>query len=878
MIVGRDPELARITALLEGARQGAGGALVLAGHPGIGKTTLLDWAARHADGLRVVRISGVEAERDLPYAGLHALLSPLLTDEALGQLSPHHQEGLLLALGRVTGRPPGALIIGTATLGVLTAVERLLVLVDDMQWLDGASARAITFAARRVAADPVAFLLAERTGEVADSTTSGLPRVVLEGIAEADRLLPEVHPLVARRLGGLVAGNPLAMIEAARALSPQQAAGTEMLAAAPPPTDPEEGYARRLAALPAVPRNAARVLAVAGRARPEVLHRALAEIGAGAADLAPVESTGLVRVDGEPRWVHPLARTAAARGTTAEQQAAHRAVAAAWEAVDAGHPARAWHLADAAVGPDDTVADLLVAAAERAEREDASAPAADAFERAARLCTDAARRHELLGRAAAAAVRAGWTARAIALCDEALRLQPSEETAGRLLHVRGRLETVAGDPGRAVGILLQSIALCPDPAIRCAAAVDGALAAMLSGHVEECSRFAQLAHLHHDPLDPLQVYRVHYVEGVAARFSGDVERARGLFDRADALLRAEDLLARDPGLVLLAVTTPLHAERNEPLGPLELSGIDRLRLAGDLDLLPRVVRLASYRVSDATASYALHEESELLSRLAGQTTMLAHTLVDLAFLDAARGSFELSERRWEEAAELVTRHRIGWLSPSVAMVEHALLRGRDDHVGALRVLRELPADQRGAVLPELVELALLVEGPDAARAELESAASPYDQLQRTIAAAILDPDPNALVAVAPEVGPPFERGRYLLLAGERLRRAGSRRAAREVLEEARAVLASVGAASWVARADEELASSGATLQRDGGDELTPSELRVATVVAEGRTNKEAAALLFLSTKTVEFHLSRAFRKLGVSNRTALAAALAARGR
>lgn len=879
-VVGRDAELRQIAALLDGARSGAGGAVVVAGDAGIGKTTLLEWATDHAGGLRAVRVTGVHAERDVPYAALHALLSPLATDEVLADLPDHQRDGLQVALGRAAGAPPGALTVGTATLGVLTSVDGLLVLVDDVQWVDGASQRAITFAARRVAADPVAFVMTERTGEDPDPATAGLPRIELDGIGHPDQLLPDLDPLVARRIGELVDGNPLALLEVARSLTPGQAAGTERLPSALPPTDPEEAYARRIAALPDATRRAARVLALAGRCPATVVHTALAEVGLAAADLSPLESSRLVRVEDQPWWVHPLARAAAGRGTLAEQQTGHRALATAWNVVDRANPARAWHLAEAATGPDDTIAELLVTAGEAAVREDASAQAADAFERAAALHSDPGQRHHLLERAAVAAVRAGWTGRAVALCDEALRLQPSEEAAGRLLHTRGRLETVAGDPGRAVDILLQAVALASDPAVRCWAAIDGTLAAMLAGQVERCPRFADLARAHHDPTDPVQRYQVLYAEAVTARFSGDLDHARALLAEASALLVEEDLLSRDPALTLLAVTTPLHAERDEPLGPVEQAGIDRLRLAGDLTSLPRVVRLTAHRVFDADVSYALREESELLSRLAGQTTMLAHALVDLAFLDAVRGDQERSEMRRLEADRLIRDHQIGWLRSSVAIAEHALLRERGDHVGALRVLRALPAEDRGAVLPELVELTLLVDGPDEARAEVESAPATFGHDQRRIAVALLEPDPvaagTALAAVARELGHPLERGRSLLLAGERLRRGGRRREAREVLEEARAALSTAGAKAWVARAEEELAASGGTLRRESGEQLTPSELRVATVVADGRTNKEVAALLFLSTKTVEFHLGRAFRKLGVSNRTALAAALAAR--
>ena len=518
-VIGREWERQLLADAVDSARSGPAVVLVVVGSPGIGKSVLLSDAtayAREIAGPRVVEVRGVQAERDVPYAGLHALLGPLVPD-VLDTLPAAYRDALEVALGLREGAVPPRLAIGAATLGVLASAAPLVVVVDDLQWLDPASVDALTFAARRLVAEPVAFLAAIRAvdDEAKLPAVDGLPLLTLQPLEDTSGLVPHVVPSVASWLHEATGGSPLAVLEIARALTPGQAAGATALPANLPVTDAEQAFAARLDELPYDARARVRLAAVAGACPRAVLEAALVTAGGSWASLGQLEHLGLATVDPDLVWRHPLARSAAARGRTEEIRESHRRLAEAWAATREGAeaPARAWHLAGAADGHDDETAALLVRVALGAEAGGASADAADAWERAARLTKAATERAALVGRAARAALAAGSTLRAAGLLDEALLLQTSSEEAARLLWLRGRVQHGLGEPDKGMAFFLQAVDLSRDPDVRVWAACEGMLAAMYAGRPDQVTRMADLARAHDDPGNRVHQSLVAHAEG-----------------------------------------------------------------------------------------------------------------------------------------------------------------------------------------------------------------------------------------------------------------------------------------------------------------------------------------------------------------------------
>ena len=873
-MIGREVELSRMEALIADVRTGRGGALVLLGEAGIGKTTLVAAASAMADGLHVVRVTGSQAEHDIPFAGLHAVLGPFATEDNLRTLPSVQRDGLLVALGLKDGSPPGPLVVGAATLGLLAAVDSLLVLVDDLQWLDAASRDAVTFAARRLEAERVAVIATFRTGDAdgdGQDVVSGLPSMRLAGLADGAGLAPAVHPTVAERLRDATGGNPLAMLEMVAALTSGQADGSAPLPRTLPATNPEQVYAARLATLDDPGRWAARVVAVAGRAPLDVLARALG--GGGLDEIEPLDRLGLCRVEEVVRWRHPLARSAAARGTGREVRAAHRAVADAWRG--ARVPARAWHLADAAEGPDEEATAALVEAAEAAEARDAGREAADAWERAAGLVPDDERRATMTERAARAALRSGATRRAAELLDEALLRQPGPEQAARLLWQRGHIQHSLGDPMRGLDLFLQAVDLTNDPDLRVWAAAEGVYAAMYAGRPDQASRMAALVRLHHCPERPVHAFIASHATGAAAALEGDRAGAHEHLEQARELV-AGGVLEEEPELLLWAITIELFDPVDPRLTPPLVAAMARVRASGDLTWLPRVLHLAARRAEasgDWGLARTLTDECEVLSRASGQDTQLVEALGIGCQMDALVGDTARLERRLEELSTVASRTGADLLEAYEPWIRAlAALTAGDLRTAIEQLRRTLGVSPEN--LPLLVDTLVRLGAAEEALALIanhpEAGADTLD-----VARALIDGNPpEALLR-----WPAAQRDRLLAavereLVGERLRRMGRRVEAREQLRAAYDVFSEVGARPWAERAETELRATGATVRRrEHGDHLTPSEERVARMAAEGLATKDVAAALFLSPKTVEFHLGNAYRKLGVRNRTALARAM-----
>ena len=890
VIVGRRAELEAVRGLVADALIGRGGALALVGAPGLGKSTMLDDAeASSAGAAQVLRVRGVELEYDLPFAGLSTLAAPLLEHREC--LTGMQGQAVDVAMGRIVGPAPGRMVLGGAVVALLSArADRrpLLVLVDDLQWIDRPSAETILFAARRLQAERVAVVVTSRPPE--DPDTENQRRLLrsirvleLTGLppTECHRLLPGLAAEVSTALADRTGGNPLAMLEAAAHLGADARAGVRRLPPTLPVTSALDTYRRGLTALTPAAREGGRVLAYAGLAPTDLVVGALAKFSISLLDLEPFEQTGLARLTSDGvEWRHPLARSAAAEGTVEQVRRVHAVLAECWASVSGSRPQWAWHMAEAVSGPDQEVADALAAVAAVSAGRDASLEAADAWERAAQLSESPDTHSEWLHLAARAAFRGGAAARAAHLYDLALEPRSGNadaEARAVVLHERGRVEHGLGRPSIAFSLLMDA-AGSGDRRRRVWAAAEAVFAGMYAKRPDLATRAAAPAVAAHDPDDPEQRYLALHAEAAAASLAGDAATARERMATVNRLLLDERLLEREPGLLLWAVNADFFADGPiPPLQPYVQDAVGRMRESGELMWSPRVVRLVGlrdYSRGSWDRAYGAFDEATELSRLSGQSTQVAEGLLLRARVEAARGERRPCWEHTEEAGGIVERLEVRWLADEVWSTRGLLHLTLDEPGPAVTCFSRCP-DSSAEATAGLVE-ALVRSGRRAAAQEVLDSRPGEDQML-FMAQRLVDDDVAAAHDILGHVDDlePFEAARWRSAAGSILRRAGARREARHQLRLAEEVFAGLGATPWRERVRSELRASGATLRRGPeAQALSAGELRVASLVAQGRSNKEVAAALFLSTKTVEFHLGRAFRKLGVKNRTALAARLA----
>ncbi|MET8985569.1 LuxR C-terminal-related transcriptional regulator [Nonomuraea wenchangensis] len=866
MLYGRAAETTAVTVLLDSARDGEGGALALRGVAGVGKSALLDLAASLAGGMRVLRADGIEPESDLAFAALHQLLHPVTG--LLDALPGPQRDALSAALGLTDTPHSDRFLVGAGVLSLLAeaaAPSGVLCLVDDVQWVDRASADALLFAARRLRTERVAVLFSVR----GDALLKGVPELRVGGLDEEScaALLASggpVAPDVVRRLTALTGGNPLVLREGVAALSPAQLAGQ-----APLP-DPLPGGAQLFGEQMArLSPDARRFLLVASlEAELALVVRAAGE------SLHEVEAAGLVTVaDGVVRFRHPLVRSAAhAAATSAEVRAAHLTLA---RLVTGDR--RALHLAAAALGPDEAVAAELTAAAGRARTRGGHGDAATALARAAELTPDPLRRAERLKDAATAAWLAGRPGQAQSHLAEAREL--AEHGEGGLLEeiaqLRGRFELNSGDASEAVRILAAGNGI--------EMLADASEAAGYVGDVAAIVELGRRARAH-----PPGFLR-DVVAGIGAMLedgSGG-ELLRGALARTDELTLAAELLWASAAASYLG-EADVSAELVERAGRVaRVSG-----MVGQLPVVLEFVATGERFKGRLAESAAVAEEGLQLAREAGYTNSVAAHLANLAVVAALRGEEERCRALAEEALAIAVPHRIG-LRAGVAGYALALLDlGLGRYAAAHARFAALAAAGPGAghptvtwrSTPDRVEAAL-------AAGEHEAAAEALAAYEQWVAHAVTD-EARALLArcrallAAPGAdaelfeealrrhGEPMERARTALLYGERLRRAQRPGQARNHLRAALETFERLGAAPWAERARGELRAAGEAAGRPAADDpetvLTPQELRIARLVAEGASSKEVAARLFLSPRTVEYHLYKIYPKLGVTSRTELA--------
>lgn len=907
MLVGRTDECARIELLLDAARRGRGGALVLCGEAGVGKTALLRQAAQQAAGLRVLGTQGVESEMELPFAGLSDLLRPVL-----GELValPSRQQAALrgaLALGAEAADERFAVYAATLSLlGVAADKTPLAILVDDAHWLDVASAEALAFAARRLDAEHVAMLFAVRDGEPAAFDPRGLEVLHLTGLADdAARALLATHarhppaPAVVERILWAARGNPLALIELVALLSGPQLAGEEPL------EEPlrvgaavERAFLRRVERLGEPGRRALLVAAASATGELRPILRAAATLGLDVELLEQAETTGLVALQaGRVVFHHPLVRSVLyATAPPAERRVVHRALAAALH--DEGDDtAQAWHLAVAAFAPDEAVATALERAARAAGDRGGQAAAAIALERAARLSEDPQARVTRLVAAAEAARLAGRLDKAASLLEEAAT---HADWPGRahIWHIRGRIELFRGRAETAYE-LLTTAAEKIAPQDRDTAATmlaNAAVAAFLRGDTPGALATAQRA-------DQLRLADGGLAElittlalGVALDSMGQTSRSVPTLLRAAAIAEQPREEPLPPEYVLFAGLVLVWTGEFARARRLVRHVLDEARTASALGILPLglyVLATLETRTGQWAAAYASATEAARIAADTGDQLWRCYALGALALIEAARGQEADCRAHATEAIGLADRLEMEY-ARDVKWALGSLELGMGRPEEAIRHLEPMTtAFSKGtARVPAIIRPSTL----DLVEAYVRAGRPIPDMLMNTILAAKdiqsavfqagsahclglladdLDVDRwfTAALQAHQTLGTPFLRARTQLCYGERLRRVGRRVEARTQLRAALATFEDLGAKPWADRAAAEIRASGETLHRrdpTATEQLTPQELQIAMIIAGGITNREAGARLFLSPKTIEVHLSRVYRKLGIRSRTQLA--------
>jgi DNA-binding CsgD family transcriptional regulator len=908
VLVGRESELERLEHLCARARKGSGGALLLEGEAGIGKSALLAEAAARADGFEVLSTAGVEAESELPFAGLAMLLEPLYG--LIGQLPAAQADALRVALSLEAGAgaDPVATLHGVVSLAAAASTRQpLLVLVDDLPWLDPPTADAIAFLARRAASLPLALLLARRTNGEAAPAGAELVRLGALDREASLRLLAGagLAPHVAEHVAAAAAGNPLALKEIPGELSAEERVGRAAIGA-PLPAGPtlERVFGTRLGQLPPAARRAVLLAAAASRGDALTLRRALGDDGDGIAALAPAEELGLVRIEGGAvAFTHPLVRSAAYhRAASAERREAHRALAAAAETASAG----AWHRALAADGPDEEAAQALSGVAGEAAARGAPASAADALERAAALSADEGARFGRTLGAAYAAMVAGQLDRATRLIDDVLPSARDPLARADAQRLRAGAILLGGHPMEGYEILLAEAERIAelDDARTAALLTDAGVAQMASGHMDGLASIAERAAAaarkagDERPLLPA----VMLAEALAVQ--GDHARARetlaGLEDTASDLTDQPEVLA-------VAGLTLMWLEDHDRAGAWLDRMISEARAAGKLSALPMPLAVRAcvdMRSGNLQRSGARAEEAIEIAEVAAGGFGLSFALSTLATVEGWRGDEARCRAHAERARELEARFEMrgtyAFTELALATLELGLGRSEAAAAHSLRCLdakrdygvrdptflqdgsnlieacvREGRTAEAEAALANLADAAELTGGAWA-RAAVERCRgllAEDDAVDRHFAEALRAHDSGTPM--------PLERARTLLCQGERLRRARRRADARAPLEEAERTFERAGARSWAERARQELAATGAPgrrkARRSAGSldlaALTPQEREVCRLVAAGSSNREVAAALFISPRTVEYHLGNAYRKLGLRSRTELTAAL-----
>jgi DNA-binding CsgD family transcriptional regulator len=896
VLFGRDAERAEIGALLEAARDSRSGALVLRGEPGIGKSALLEDTRDRAADMHILSARGVESESELPFAALHQLLRP-----ALGQLEripPPQAAALRVALGLEAAPADQRFLVFAACLSLLSELaERrpVLCLVDDAHWLDIASADGFLFVARRLEAEGIVMLFAAREGDVRAFDAADIPSLVLEGLdAEAaetllSRVAGKAAPTVRDRLIRQARGNALALVELPSALNEAQLAGNEPMPETLPLTHQVERiFLERVRRLPDEAQRTL-LLAAADDAEDAALVTQAAELlGLGAHALDVAEQAGLVTVHGNRvAFRHPLVRSAVYEAaTSSERRDAHRTLADALEHEDQSDR-RAWHLAASVLEKDEDAVRALEEAAARAEQRGGYTAAAKALARAAELSEDATARGRRLAGAARAARIAGADDYAVALAGQAQPLVEDPLLEADIASAVGAADVRRGRPSdglpRLIEVARKVAPLDPHKAFEL---IIWATAAAWTGG--DTASLAELSSVAETFVSTAGDDESTYVAEILAAFAkaaqggrtdaGELEQVLGWASGFD-----------DPTVVFFVSVLLMVMGEDRGFATLIDRAISLARARGELGLLAealttRSIQLAMVQRFDQAARDA--SESLQFAGELGYTNVAARARSVLAYAAAIRGSDEEVHRYSDEVREVAAAHGLSRLIASslyaLAMLD--LGRGRwADALGRFQLIAD--PFRANLALPDTVEAAVRAGELDTAREllsvfEARAGGSPQSWIQARLEScrAMLTEgdDATARFEKALRFGRderPFDHARIQLLYGEHLRRQHRRTEARVQLRAAVEGFERLRAEPWAERARAELRATGETARkRDLStiDQLTPQELQIAGLVAEGLTNKEVAAQLFLSHRTIDYHLRHVFVKLGITSRMQLA--------
>jgi DNA-binding CsgD family transcriptional regulator len=906
-LLGRRAEFVVLDRVLEGVRAGRSSVLVVRGESGVGKSVLLDYLAAGASGCQVTRAGGVESEMELPLAGLQQLLGAQML-ERVEHLPPPQRDALRLAFGLSEGPAPDRFLLGLAALSLLSEVaeERPLVcIVDDVQWLDRESAQVLSFVARRLEAEPVAIVFAVREPTVVEEL-SGLPELVVEGLGEDDAraLLASgiqggLDEQVRDRIVAETRGNPLALLELPRGLTATELAGGFGLSAAHAlPGRIEESFLRRLEAVPEDTRMLLLVAAAEPVGDPLLMWRAADGLGVEAAAAASAGDQKLLAIGGRVTFRHPLVRSAIYRAASAEdRKAVHLALAEATDR-EADPDRRAWHLAAATPAPDEEVALELERSAGRAQARGGVAAAAAFLQRAVALTGDRSRRADRALAAAHASLEAGAFAEALGLLATAEAGSLDELERARVDLLRAEAAFAQNRGSDAPPLLLRAAkTLEPlDPGLARETYLDAWSAALFAGRLARGADLRDVSRQAREAPRPTGGGRPsdRLLDGFALLFTGGRAEAAPVLQRATAGFAGEDVsleevlrwgwLATAAAVTVWDFETCLaiasrQVEVARETGALAVLAVganvltQAVVLGGEFGKASLLIAEAD-AVVEATGTAVLPYGALVLAGLQGREAH-ASRLIDATVTDATAGGqgTAVQYARWAEAM----------LLNGLGRYEEALVAAEDACEDAPELFVSAWA------LSELIEAASRSEDMELASSALRRLAehvraSPTDWGLGMVARG------GALVSDGEQAERQYqeaverlgrtrlrpELGRAHLLYGEWLRRENRRVDARAHLHQAHELFTAIGMEAFVERARIELSASGETVRKrtsESRDDLTPQERQIAQLARDGLSNPEIGARMFLSPRTVEWHLRKVFTKLGIRSRRELTAAL-----
>ncbi|MFD8219666.1 AAA family ATPase [Streptomyces sp. NPDC059697] len=912
-LVSRAGELERVRLLLADARGGRSGVLVLHGEPGIGKTALLEEAVAESAGMMVLRVTGIEMEAELAFASLGELVRPV--ECLIDRLPTVQARALRTALSLEDGETPDRLTLGAATLTLLTdaaAAAPVLVAVDDAHWMDEASAHALLFASRRLQADGVAVLVTARDGERCVFTEADLPTLGLAGLerAAAAALVQRVADVPAEsepfnRLYRETAGNPLALLEAAPVLA--DSAWAMQVPESPLPVGPRltVAYSARLGALPEPSRRAATVAAASYTEDAAVLVEALHALGLHGEVLEALEAAKLLNLSGgKVRFVHPLLRAAAYHIAAPElRREAHRALAGALTDRDGlvNRDQRSWHLASAATAPDMTVARALADTAARARDRGALPAALRAYQRAADLTPSPVDRGRYLLAAAGVAQLAGRGDQALVLAEAATNSTDDSSVRAGAAGLRSQVLLVRQPPRRVHDQLVDMAAgLEATQAVPLMVAAAGA--ACMGGAILQArataDRASTLARSDAADVDHAAVLQAHTM-----MLAGERSDAATVISSCEKFLTDTDPLAIGVEVTSFSAMDLMWLERYPAARTLLERAVRCARKIGACErLAPYLTVLAETQLRTGywDEAYALASEGATLAGETGQPVLQAYAISTLARIEAAQGRAAQCIEHARQFRGLLDSRGADLVSPYIEAALGLLELGTGRESEAAARLNEL--QQRVLSLglkdptvlqhqPDLIEANLVAGDPSAAQAALVELLGQVKHAPSRWGHAVSERC-RGLVEVGEDTAEdayqealrhhehlldPFAKARTDLAYGRFLRRKRKRGAARRPLIAARQAFARLRADPWTAFAERELRAAGFDTPARRGHTpvaLTEREMQIAVLVTKGQKNPEVAAALFLSTKTVEYHLSHIYAKLSVRSRTELTSRLA----